>query len=280
MQFWGKAVGAGLGFMFGGPLGAIVGAAIGHGFDANKEERQHQQVVCPHCQNEIELHGGGPSWICPLCGHEIVYNEVGQDYDRQFLFFVSLSSLAAKMAKADGVVVPEEIHAFDTFVNQELRLSNQEKQQIAKIFNEAKNSAVSVEELARQFRYSIGNQSDVLESMIHLLFRIAMADNHFHPAEERFIHQVANIFSISAATYNRIHALFIVDNNKHYKILGVDPSASDDEVKSAYRKLVREYHPDKLVSKGVPEDFMKFANEKMVQINSAYNAIEKERGLL
>jgi len=279
MGFWGKAIGATLGFMVSGPLGGIIGAMLGHGFDAESQWISRREAKCPKCHNPVILEEDVRNWVCPHCHHEIGYTEVGNEYDRQFVFYVSLASLAAKMAKADGVVTSDEIKAFDRFVSADLNLNTRERKIVAKLFNEAKKSRDDGLMFAGQFYDLMGNRPDVLQIMIQLLFRISMADGHFHPAEERFISQVAGVFRLSSAEYEQIKALYIKKNNRAYQLLGVSEDAADDDVKKAYKNLVQEYHPDKLASKGVPEDFLKFANEKMAEINNAYSSIRKERGI-
>jgi len=256
MGFWGKTIGAGMGFMVGGPLGAILGGFLGHAYDVGNEQVRRY--------NEGDDH----SWP-----------EVEQEFDRQYLFYVSLASLAAKMAKADGVVTKDEIRAFDHFLQIELGLSFEERRTVAGVFNEAKDSPEDAVAIARQFRSLIGFQRDVLQMMIQLLFRIALADGELHRDEESFIQRIASVFQMSTAEYQQIKALYIKQTDHAYSILGISRGASDDEVKKAYRKLVREYHPDRMQAKGVPEDFMKIANEKMTEINQAYDQICKERGI-
>ena len=256
MGFLGKAIGAGMGFMVGGPIGAILGGVLGHAYDVSNEQMQGYR--------EREDH----SWP-----------EVEREFDRQYLFYVSLASLAAKMAKADGVITNDEIRAFDHFLRIDLGLSVDERRTIASVFNEAKNSPEDAVAIARQFKALIGYQRDVLQMMIQLLFRIALADGQLHKNEEIFIQDIASAFEMSAMEYQQIKALYIKENDQAYNILGISRNASDDEVKKAYRKLVQEYHPDKMQAKGVPEDFMKIANEKMTEINQAYDQICKERGI-
>ncbi|HHJ52903.1 MAG TPA: hypothetical protein ENJ89_06890 [Caldithrix abyssi] len=277
MGFWGKALGIGFGFMVGGPLGAIIGGALGHMYDKQAEQLTGAGGVrCPHCGHIVHPL---PDGHCPVCGLEIYDHPLESSFDRQFVFYVSLASLAAKMAKADGVVTKDEVQAFDQFVRNELRLNAEERKIIARLFNEAKNSPQDYRDFARQFRQLIGHQREVLHTMVHLLFRIAMADGAFHPAEEAYIREVSRIFGLSQMEYDQIAALFIQKNDRAYKILGLTPQATDEQVRAAYKNLVREYHPDKLIAKGVPEDFIKIANEKMAEINNAYDQICKERGL-
>lgn len=278
MGFWGKALGIGFGFMLGGPLGALFGGAIGHMYDKETDKFAGSLGYrCPHCGNTVRPTADGH---CPACGMDISRQSRPQSsHDRQFVFYVSLASLAAKMAKADGVVTEDEVRAFDQFVKTELGVSAEERRIIARLFNEAKNSTQDGLSFARQFKELIGFQRDVLQTMVHLLFRIALADGKFHPAEERFIKNVSDIFELSSYEYEQIKALFIKSAGRAYQILGVSEQASNREIRSAYKKLVTEYHPDKLMAKGVPEDFIKIANDKMSEINNAYDEICKERGI-
>lgn len=279
MGFLGKAIGVGFGFMLGGPIGAIMGGFLGNMFD-NAAERgpagMGLGMRCPHCGNHIKPTMDGH---CPACGMDLTQQPLHNTSDRQFVFYVSMASLAAKMAKADGVVTADEIQAFDTFVRSELRVSAEDRKIIAGLFNQAKNTPDDAAAVARQFKSLMGGQPQVLHMMVHLLFRIALADGKFHPAEEAFILQVSQIFGFSQMEYEQIKALFIKKNDRAYTILGLTSQASDAQVKAAYKKLVMEYHPDKLMAKGVPEDFIKIANEKMAEINNAYDQISKERGL-
>jgi len=278
MGFLGKAIGIGFGFMLGGPLGAIIGGSLGHMYDkeAGQSGATRLGMRCPHCGNSVRPSYDGH---CPVCGMEFSNQPLHNTNDKQFVFYVSVASLAAKMAKADGVVTADEVRAFDTFVRTQLRVSTEDRKIIAEFFNQAKDTADDGIAIARQFRDLIGYQPQVLQMMVQLLFSIAMADSKFHPGEEQYIKGVAQIFDLSQSDFDRIKALYIKENDGAYTILGVSANASDGDVKSAYKKLVMEYHPDKLMAKGVPEDFIKIANEKMSEINNAYDQICKERGI-
>ncbi len=280
MGFWGKAIGAGFGFMLGGPLGAVLGGFLGHMYDEEMGSKPQSRIGirCPYCGHHVKPLSDGH---CPICGSDLkaTYSSQPQtEFDKQFLFYVTLTSLVAKMAKADGIITRDEIRVFDDFLKKELRLSVEERKIVAQIFNQAKHSPEDPMNFARQFRQLIGHQPEVLHTMIQLLFKIALADGQYHPEEEKFIRQVAQIFGLSSFEFEQIRALFVQVNHKAYQILGVHPQANIAEIKSAYKKLVNQYHPDRLMAKGVPEDFIQLANEKMIEINNAYEQIRKERG--
>lgn len=279
MGFWGKAVGAGFGFMVGGPIGAVFFGALGHFYDKGIESiTGSNNIRCPYCGIDISLNDFR-NQRCSACNHELGIDEARTNDDRQFVFYVSLASLAAKMAKADGVVTSDEIKAFDRFIREDINLDTRERKIVAELFNEAKTSPASATQIAMQFKNIIGFQPNVMQMLIQLLFQISMADGKFHPAEERFIKDVAGVFGLSQVEFDQIKAMFIKGNGSVYQVLGVNKSSGDEEIKSAYRKLVIQYHPDKLIAKGMPEDFIKNANQKMAEINNAYDAICKERGI-
>ena len=136
-------------------------------------------------------------------------------------------------------------------------------------------------DFARQIRGILGTQPDRLRDLVTLLLQIAHADGHLHSAEDRMIHGIARDMGLSDRDYDECKALFGasgVDISSAYGVLGVEADASDAEVKKAYRRIAREYHPDVLASKGLPEEFMTFAKEKLQTVNQAYDQIKKDRG--
>ena len=123
----------------------------------------------------------------------------------------------------------------------------------------------------------------MLEELLAALLMIAHADGDYHQAERQYIASVAQIFGFNAADLHRIESTYAggatTSEADPYEILGKPRTASDQDIKSAYRKLLRESHPDTLMSQGLPEDFIDIANKKMAVINAAYDQIKKERGL-
>ena len=263
MGLLGTLIGGGLGFMMGGPLGAIIGGAIGSNIgEGSRGPRAH-----PGARVGGRGYGSRPGGFNPL--------------EAQQTFMIAMISLAAKVAKADGSVTEAEIRSFDQFLKDQLGMAASERRVAARIFNEARDSHIPAEEFARQIRQLLGHQPARMRDLVSLLISIAMADGHYHDAEERLIRTIAREMGLSDRDYEEAAAMFSprVNLDQSYTVLGVTQGASDDEVKRAYRKLAREYHPDVVANKGMGEDFQKFAAEKMRAVNSAYDNIKEARGL-
>jgi DnaJ like chaperone protein len=247
MGWLGKIVGGTLGFALGGPLGAIAGAALGHTFDAT--DNQHPRA-------------------------RLSYHE-----EAQMTFFVATFSMLAKVAQADGRISPEEIQAVEDFMANELNLTPESKRFAVEIFETAINSPMAFQDFAGQFYHQFHNQPRLLDLMIDVLLRLSVADGALSDSEEKLISSAARTFRFSEQKYNELKARYAPDFEKYYAILGIHSRASDDEIKRQYRKLVKEYHPDKIASKGLPEEFNKFANDKFREIQDAYDTIRQQRDI-
>jgi len=245
MGWLGKIVGGTLGFALGGPLGAIAGAALGHTFDATDNQYPRARLS---------------------------YHE-----EAQMTFFVATFSMLAKVAHADGRISPEEIQAVEDFMANELNLT---KRFAVEIFETAINSPMAFQDFAGQFYHQFHNQPRLLDLMIDVLLRLSVADGALSDSEEKLISSAARTFRFSEQKYNELKARYAPDFEKYYAILGIHSRASDDEIKRQYRRLVKEYHPDKIASKGLPEEFNKFANDKFREIQDAYDAVKQERGMM
>lgn len=246
LTIWGKVFGGMAGFAFGGPIGALVGAFAGHAMD-----QLHEQS---------ETAGPAPSRAA-----------------KQTVFAVAAIVLGAKMAKADGRVSRAEVNAF----KQVFRIPPTEKTRVGRIFNLAKRDAAGFEPYAKQVAALFRDQPAVLEELVSGLFHIARADGEPGPAQLSFLRQIAGIFGIGEAAFDRLRAGSSSQgvSGDPYAVLGVKREARNEEVKAAYRQLIREHHPDTLVAKGMPQEFIQLANERMAAINAAYDQIEKLRGM-
>ena len=248
MGWLGKVVGGTIGFAIGGPIGAVAGAAFGHAFDKS-EQYYHDQ------ERPVLSHGE----------------------EAQMTFFVAAFSMLAKVVKADGRIAREELDAIEQYMRYELKLDPQSQRVAVNIFQTALESSQSVDDFAGQFYQQFKNQPQLLEFMVDLLLRIAVADKALSPDEEQLILRVVRVFQMNDTVFNHLRSKYAQDVNQYYAVLGCSVDDSNDEIKKRYRALVREYHPDTITSKGLPEEFTKFAEEKFREIREAYEHIKNER---
>ena len=217
---------------------------------------------------------GGP--IGALVGAVAGHFFLDRDSDPGVTFTIAIIALAGKMARADGVVTEEEFNIFQRVFG----VPPHEEANVRRIFNLARQDMAGFEHYAGQIaRLFMGNPA-MLEDILDGLFEIAKADGVLHPCEARFLERVAEIFGFAPNEFRRIRAShFAPELTDPYVILGLSYAADDDELKQTYRRLVRENHPDSLMARGVPSEFIKLANDKLAAINRAYEKIQLERGL-
>ncbi len=255
MGWFSTIVGGGVGAMLGGPFGAIIGAAIGSSI------------------------GGGKS--LSTTGGRGTFSETNR---RQMLFFTAAFSMVAKLSKADGRICKDEIAAVERISREALGLDSSTRRFTINIFTEAKDSPESFETFAGQFGDLFGHDTQMSTFMLSFLFEVAMADGVLHKEEERMLKAARTAFRLSEGVYHSLHARYVGHQapgsaglDKHYSVLGIPIDAEDRAVKKAYRQKCAEFHPDKIVSKGLPPEFTKFANDRIVEINAAYEAVKKSR---
>jgi len=219
---------------------------------------------------------GGPlgAALGGLAGHVVDRRVAAAREDAGVAFTIAIIALGAKMAKADGVVTGDEEEAF----RQYFRVPPSEEANVRRIFRLARQDTAGFEAYARQIANLYRGNPAVLEDILDGLFEIAKADGAFHPGELAFLERVAEIFGFAPNEFRRIRASHFPDKEDPYFILGVAHDAGENEIKHTYRLLVRENHPDSLMARGVPPEFVKLANDKLAAINAAYDKVIEERG--
>lgn len=261
MNLTGVLIGAVIGFMLGGPLGALVGAVLGQSL-------------------YVGVSRGGWS---------------GYDAQRaQQAFFTATFSVMGHVAKADGRVSESEIQTARAFMAH-LNLDAQEQQAAIGLFNQGKEPGFPLDETLRRFREECRGRYDLLSMFVEFQLHVALADGPMHPAERQVFSHICAVLGFSEFQLRRLEEFIQARRGFHgqgqaaparvddltaaYQTLGVPPTAKDAEVKTAYRRLMKENHPDKLVARGLPEAMVKLAQEKVQQINVAYEAIKSARGM-
>ncbi|MDT8379466.1 MAG: TerB family tellurite resistance protein [Desulfotignum sp.] len=253
MSWLGKMIGGTIGFALGGPIGAVAGAAFGHAFVDRKED----------------------AYLASIPGRT---GSLSSNEEAQLVFFTAAFSMLAKLCKADGQVSEKEIQVVEAFMKKDLQLDSTGQESAKNIFRQAIRSSESFEAFAMQFYSVFKTQPHIIALMMDVLFRVGTADGSLSDAENATLRSAARIFNVSDAEFNRLKSKYIRPADKYYAVLKCDETASNEEIKKQYRKLVTEYHPDKIQAKGLPEEFIKFANDKFAEIQEAYDQIRKKRG--
>ena len=244
MSIWGKIIGGTAGFALGGPIGAILGMMVGGSLDRTTKRFSSSNKL-PHNQ-------------------------------KQNIFALSIIILSAKIAKADGQVTKDEIYAF----KEKFRISDDEMPEVGKIFNEAKKSTEGYKEIANQVGLLFADNKILLEELLNNLFYIAESDGDTSVNEIKILKSISHSFGLSDNNFQRIfHSRLNNKNSDPYKVLGVN---RDDDISFIRKKwiiLCKEHHPDNLVAKGLPKDFIDQANDELSSINFAYDKIKEQRGI-
>jgi DnaJ like chaperone protein len=254
LSVWGKILGGVGGFLTGGPLGAVVGAALGHAADQNSGR------ITP-----------GAADLAALLGN------------RETLFAISVIVISAKLAKADGPVKREEIAAFKRM----FRIPPENLREVGQMFDKAREDAEGWEPFADRLGEAFADNRAMLEDVLAAFFYIARADGPITRGELPVLQGIHLRFGLDAGAWDRAKgggtAGSRVEQEKQtddaYGVLGIAPGATDEEVRLAWRKLMRENHPDGLAARGVPPEFVERATQKVAEINAAWDRIKRQRGL-
>ena len=240
MSFWKAGIGGMIGFTIGGPIGGILGAIIGSKLGDKEQAR--------------------PS--------------INQK--NQAAFFTALFACFAKIAKADGKVTREEVDKVDHFIKERFKFPPDQRAFAIQVFNHAKDDNNSFRDYASQLSSLLSNNQSALVMFYELLFELSMADGHLDPAEEEILSQAIPIFGLDPDLFKLNKRKFGADISDAYAVLGVTKDMSYKEIKTAYQRKRKEFHPDTLLSKGLPEELLEKAKDKFIEIQSAFEEIEKQ----
>ncbi len=199
-----------------------------------------------------------------------VFERLRTPPERSVAFAIAVIALSAKMAKADGQVTRDEVTAF----REVFYIAAEDEAGAARVFNLARQDVAGFDDYAARIRAMFADNPNTLNDLLEGLFHIAMADGFYHPNENAFLERVASIFEVTDPHFTAIRARFVPDAEPDpYAILGLDPDATMQEARAAWRALVRENHPDVMIARGVPEEAALLAEKRMVCINRAWEQI-------
>ncbi|WP_196139498.1 co-chaperone DjlA [Aliikangiella sp. G2MR2-5] len=266
MQITGKIICGLLGLVLGGPIGLILGIWIGHSFDKGLSQNFEPFSVKADPSNA------------------------------QAVFFESTFSVMGHLAKADGVVTKYEIETAEQIMRN-LGISGDKRQQAIEAFQRGKSEHFSLSQTLEELRLNCARSPSLIQMFIEIQILAATSGGSVSAPEMTILYKIGSAFRIPRLQIERLVEMVIAQQSFHrdqntgqytasrgpsieqaYKVLGIESSASKQEVKRAYRKLMAQHHPDKLVSKGMPEEMIKVATEKSQEIQSAYDMIKKQKG--
>ena len=258
MSFWGKILGGVFGFLLAGPIGAVVGVVIGHAFDAGLR---------------------GVTGAVPRARV-------------QGAFFTAVFSVLGHLSKADGRVNENEIRMAEAVMDR-MGLSGPLRSQAKDLFRLGKEPGFSLDETLDAFARASRHNRELTRIFLEVLLQSAYADGALHVEEQRILRRVCDRLHFPRREFERLEEMMRaslggassqrrggaqeMDLAQAYRILGCAPDATDAEVKKQYRRLMNQHHPDKLVAKGLPEEMMKLAAERTVEIRKAYERLREAR---
>lgn len=253
MKIWGKIVGGTAGFALGGPIAALLGVMAGHALDQFVEQTAGSEMTVATPVDPRDHPGL-----------------------REIAFTIGVIALGAKMARVDGEVTRDEVEAFRSF----FQVPPGEEKNVERFFDLAKRDAAGFEPYARQVAALFPDAPEVLENVLEGLFDIAKADGKVGAAEAEYLAKVASIFGLSSERFERARAAALGGAEcEPCIVLGIDPLATDEQIREAWLRQVKAHHPDRLIAQGLPEEAIQVANRKLALINDAYDRLRRQRGL-
>lgn len=203
-----------------------------------------------------------------------VFERLRTPPERSIAFTIAVIALGAKMAKADGLVTRDEVTAF----REVFYIGRSEEANAARVFNLARQDVAGFEDYAERIARMFGDAEGTLCDLMEGLFHIAVADGDYHPAEDDFLSRVARIFGLTDAQFRGLRARFVPDAEPDpYDVLGVAHDATMDQVRAAWRQLVRDSHPDRMMARGVPKEAVKLFEKRLIAVNRAWETINQGR---
>ncbi|MEM8773429.1 MAG: molecular chaperone DjiA [Pseudomonadota bacterium] len=201
-----------------------------------------------------------------------VFERLRTPPERSVAFTIAVIALGAKMAKADGLVTRDEVTAF----REVFQIRKEDEEGAAKVFNMARRDVAGFDDYARRIKSMFDDDTEMLYDLLEGLFHIAVADGSYHPNENTFLEEVAEIFGLSDHQFRGLRCRFVPDAKPDpYDVLGISPDAPIEDVRQRWRALVREMHPDRMIARGVPEEAVKLAEKRLIAINSAWEEISE-----
>jgi len=206
----------------------------------------------------------------------VLANLANSEVRRQAAFAIAVIALSAKMAKADGVVTRPEVDAFCRIFT----IPPGEEKNVSRVYNLAKRDIAGFEAYARDVGRLLSDDPAMLEAILDGLFDIAKADGAVHERELSYLARVAHLFGFGELAFARIRARHVIDHDGDpFLALNADPAWDFQRLRRHYRKLVADNHPDRLIARGVPEEFIRIANDRLSAINTAWEKVERMRAV-
>lgn len=265
-KFTGTLLGAAAGlFMSGSLMGGIIGGVLGNMFDSTSDVMNSRRTGTRR----------RPGYQ-PDRGYEPSYAEGPDDRMREFIFISNLVALMTSVAKADREIHPSEINAIVGFLQQNFNYTGHDRNVIENLIKESSARSLDIQSICNDTRRLLEYPERIM--LVRMLYIVALSDKVFKDVERERIEKIVSYLQVKAADHEHIkQEMKLTAGADHYKTLDIESSATDTEVKAAYREMVKKYHPDKVAHLG--KDFAKLADEKFKDIQKAYEKIAQERGL-